>query len=125
MKSSVLSAALGGALLLASSSMAQDEASNSTLSEARLGSSVNPFNWVVKFWNGARYTCKCAPGDWCWPNSFQWQSLNRTVGGNLRVNIPIGAPCYNTFQGPLGNINTYDAAQCANVTANFGDEQFQ
>jgi len=39
--------------------------------------------------------------------------------------VPIGAPCYNTFQGPLGTVNTYDAAKCADLTANFANEQYQ
>ncbi|KAK4167921.1 hypothetical protein QBC43DRAFT_285235 [Cladorrhinum sp. PSN259] len=76
-------------------------------------------------WNGNTYQCKCFPGDSCWPSNSKWNSLNATVGGNLQVNLPPAAPCYNTFQGPLGNINTYDAQKCATVTSNFGDEQFQ
>ncbi|KAM7204687.1 hypothetical protein V8F20_003471 [Naviculisporaceae sp. PSN 640] len=80
---------------------------------------------VRKVWNGANYDCKCFPGDSCWPKSQDWQKLNTTVGGNLIVSTPPAASCYNTFEGPLGNINTYDAAKCAEVTANFPSEQFQ
>ncbi|KAK4187028.1 hypothetical protein QBC35DRAFT_251403 [Podospora australis] len=81
--------------------------------------------WVPRTWNGANYACKCHPGDYCWPKPIEWSNLNATVGGNLRVNIPIGAPCHNRFEGPLGTVNTYNAAQCAAVTAGFPDEQFQ
>lgn len=81
--------------------------------------------WVRKSWNGTNYDCKCFPGDSCWPTAQEWQTLNTTVGGNLVVSTPPAASCYNTFQGPLGNINTYDAAKCADVTANFASEQFQ
>lgn len=81
--------------------------------------------WVRRTWNGADYDCKCFPGDSCWPTAQQWQTLNTTVGGNLQISIPPAASCYNTFEGPLGSIPTYDAAECADVTANFGVEQFQ
>ncbi|KAK5656752.1 hypothetical protein OQA88_4300 [Cercophora sp. LCS_1] len=80
---------------------------------------------VYKYWQGKAYSCKCFPGDWCWPNSFSWNALNGSVGGNLRVTVPIGASCYNQFQGPLGTVNTYNAAKCAEETANFADEQYQ
>jgi len=59
--------------------------------------------WVLRSEGGSNYACKCAPGDDCWPNKGQWQKLNNTVDGNLQVNVPPGAPCYNTFQGPLGD----------------------
>ncbi|KAK3370591.1 hypothetical protein B0H63DRAFT_318484 [Podospora didyma] len=81
--------------------------------------------WVYRRWAGANYACKCYAGDSCWPSGKDWQSLNTTVGGNLRVNLPPGAPCYNTFQGPLGNVSTFNAAQCASVTAGFPSEQYQ
>ncbi|KAL2168717.1 hypothetical protein VTG60DRAFT_6888 [Thermothelomyces hinnuleus] len=81
--------------------------------------------WVLRHAGDSDYACKCYPGDNCWPNKGQWQKLNNTVGGNLRVNIPPGAPCYNTFQGLLGDVQTYNAAECQEVTENWGDEQFQ
>ncbi|KAH8890145.1 FAD-binding domain-containing protein [Thozetella sp. PMI_491] len=70
------------------------------------------------------YGCKCYFGDSCWPSPVAWQTLNTTVGGNLIVDIPPGAPCHQVFEGPLGNITTYDAAKCAAVTANFSNEQW-
>ncbi|KAH6626607.1 hypothetical protein B0J18DRAFT_365261 [Chaetomium sp. MPI-SDFR-AT-0129] len=82
-------------------------------------------NWVLRRSAGAQYACKCYPGDSCWPNNGQWQKLNNTVNGNLRINIPPGAPCYNTFKGPLGDVRTYNKPECDRVTANFADEQFQ
>lgn len=82
-------------------------------------------NWVMRRGTGAQYACKCYPGDSCWPNHGQFQKLNNTVGGNLRVNIPPGAPCYKTFKGPLGDVRTYNKPECDRVTANFADEQFQ
>lgn len=81
--------------------------------------------WVLRRQSDSEYACKCYPGDDCWPSAAQWQALNTTVDGNLHVNIPPGAPCYNTFQGPLGDVQTYDAAECMRVFANWHDEQFQ
>ncbi|KAL2020586.1 hypothetical protein VTK56DRAFT_8174 [Thermocarpiscus australiensis] len=81
--------------------------------------------WELRGDADSKYACKCYPGDSCWPSATTWQKLNSTVGGNLRVNLPPGVPCYNTFQGLLGNVSTYNAAECAKVTANWNDEQFQ
>lgn len=81
--------------------------------------------WTEKVVNNTKYQCKCAPGDECWPDANQWQKLNQTVAGSLRVNLPPAVSCYNTFQGPLGNLSTYDAAKCADVTAGFTSEQYQ
>ncbi|KAK0727702.1 hypothetical protein B0T26DRAFT_847456 [Lasiosphaeria miniovina] len=101
---------LGGGLLLAL---------GATASQNERG------KWVHRKWAGADYSCKCYLGDACWPGKQQWDALNATLTGNLRVDVPPGAPCYNLFQGPLGNVTTYNAAQCANVTAGFGTEQYQ
>lgn len=73
-------------------------------------------------WDGDKYGCKCYVGEPCWPSSSDWNKLNTTVAGNLIVNIPPGAACHNTFQGPLGTIDTYSAAGCADVNANWGNE---
>lgn len=115
MKGGVLSL-LCGALLLA-----QDVAAQGPASVA----SHNSQKWVLRSEGGSDYACKCYYGDSCWPSSGQWQKLNSTVGGNLQVDIPPGAPCYNTFHGPLGDVKTYNADQCANVTKNWSSEQFQ
>ena len=81
--------------------------------------------WTDRTYNGAKYQCKCAPGDECWPDANKWKKLNETVSGGLRVNLPLAVSCYNTFQGPLGNLSTYDAAKCADATKNFASEQYQ
>ncbi|SPQ27115.1 b080c8bd-97fb-40e4-98c9-4cd3d3d8c9e4 [Thermothielavioides terrestris] len=73
---------------------------------------------------GIKFGCKCYPGDPCWPSPAKWNALNATVDGQLLVNIPPGAPCHNNFTGPLGTINTYDAAKCAEVTQNFTSESW-
>ncbi|KAL2257011.1 hypothetical protein VTK26DRAFT_779 [Humicola hyalothermophila] len=109
MRSSVFGL-LSGALLLAHDAIAQK---------------YSPSKWVFRQEGGSKYACKCYPGDPCWPSPGHWRKLNETVGGNLHVNIPPGAPCYNTFKGPLGDVNTYDAQRCEEVTAGWNDEQFQ
>ncbi|KAI1400902.1 FAD-binding domain-containing protein [Hypoxylon fuscum] len=86
------------------------------------GVESSPPSLVERTWNGTKYGCKCYLGDECWPSIDSWAELNSTVGGNLVVDVPPGASCYNTFEGPLGTISTYDAAACADVTAMFSDE---
>ena len=107
---------LSGALLLAQDVVAQEAVSVAGYKAPK---------WVLRKDGGSSYACKCYPGDYCWPNAAQWQKLNTTVGGNLHVNTPPGAPCYNKFNGPLGDVNTYDATECDKVTAGWYNEQFQ
>ncbi|KAF9462839.1 isoamyl alcohol oxidase [Collybia nuda] len=40
-------------------------------------------------------TCKCFPGDECWPSRAEWSSLNATVGGRLIATVPLGTPCHD------------------------------
>jgi hypothetical protein len=115
MRGSIFSV-LCGALLFAQDVVAQDPISVAGFKAPR---------WVMRRDAGSDYACKCYPGDYCWPNKGQFQQLNNTVGGNLQVVTPPGAPCYNTFEGPLGNIQTYDEAKCQEVTSNWANEQFQ
>ncbi|KAK4221981.1 6-hydroxy-D-nicotine oxidase [Podospora fimiseda] len=74
--------------------------------------------------DGKLYGCKCQPNQPCWPKFWQWNALNSSVNGNLKMHIPPAAVCYNSFQSPLGNFSTYDAAKCADVQANWEDEQW-
>ncbi|KAK4224033.1 6-hydroxy-D-nicotine oxidase [Podospora fimiseda] len=62
---------------------------------------------------GDGITCKCYPGDTCWPSNNEWAALNITVGGRLVRAIPPGAVCYDTFEG----IPTRDDAKCAQVSS--------
>jgi hypothetical protein len=56
--------------------------------------------------NSTNSTCRCFPGDACWPNENTWNSLNSTVGGRLVKTVPLGSPCHDSAFGP------YDAARC-------------
>ncbi|ROT43662.1 isoamyl alcohol oxidase [Sodiomyces alkalinus F11] len=79
---------------------------------------------VTRVWEGKEYACKCYPGDECWPQQNAWGSLNDTVDGNLHVHIPPEAACHNTFEGPLGTVETYDAQECQHVMQNYADEEW-
>ena len=87
-------------------------------------SSASRINWrsvgQVVSRDGKEYSCKCYPGDDCYPASDAWQKLNATVDGNLLVALPPAAPCYGSVDG----IPTFDAAKCADVKANYNNEQW-
>ncbi|KAL6716011.1 hypothetical protein ACLMJK_006973 [Lecanora helva] len=51
-------------------------------------------------------SCRCLPGDTCWPKPQDWASLNKTVGGRLIATVPLAAPCHDP---------TYNGAECANI----------
>jgi hypothetical protein len=82
-----------------------------------------PNDLVERTYNGVKYGCKCYYGDKCWPSDRAFNDLNKTVDGNLIVNIPAGAVCHNTFNGPLGTARTYNAAACARVTQEFNSNE--
>ncbi|PYH85196.1 FAD-binding domain-containing protein [Aspergillus uvarum CBS 121591] len=48
-------------------------------------------------------SCRCFPGDACWPSISEWAKLNQTVDGRLIKTIPLGKPCHAP---------DYDAAVC-------------
>jgi len=81
-------------------------------------------NWIgeVKEQDGVTYQCKCYSDNACWPTNTEWATLNTTVGGALHLALPPGAVCHNT----VGNlsVSTYNAAACADVKANWVNEQY-
>ncbi|KAJ5014704.1 FAD-linked oxidoreductase ZEB1 [Colletotrichum sp. SAR 10_99] len=95
-----------------------------TLAGALLAHNVLAGELVPRTWQGQEYGCRCYFGDDCWPKAEAWANLNATVNGNLAVHVPPEAACHNTFEGTLGNISTYDAAKCAEVTENWDKEQW-
>ncbi|RYP16124.1 hypothetical protein DL765_005325 [Monosporascus sp. GIB2] len=40
-------------------------------------------------------TCKCFPGDACWPSEQEWAAFNSTVGGRLVKTVPLASPCHD------------------------------
>ena len=80
----------------------------------------SPAHGEVRRENGTTYKCKCYADSDCWPQAHKWSALNRAVDGQLQVAVPPAAVCYRTFEG----ISTYDAAKCAEVQANWANEQY-
>lgn len=39
-------------------------------------------------------SCKCFPGDACWPSEQKWRGFNATVGGRLIKTVPLASPCH-------------------------------
>ncbi|EKG18981.1 NAD-dependent epimerase/dehydratase [Macrophomina phaseolina MS6] len=40
-------------------------------------------------------TCKCIPGDACWPNAQEWADFNATIGGKLVTPRQLASVCHN------------------------------
>jgi len=40
-------------------------------------------------------SCKCFPGDSCWPSVAQWAALNTTVGERLIETVPLARVCHD------------------------------
>lgn len=59
-------------------------------------------------------TCRCFPGDACWPSTIQGDSFNQSLGGKLVPTVPIASPCHDTCPGV-----SYDAAECAGIQENW------
>lgn len=64
---------------------------------------------LLKFARGR--TCRCFPGDPCWPSSETWNAFNQTLGGKLIATLPIGSPCHDSFDG----VKTFDASECSRI----------
>jgi hypothetical protein len=61
-------------------------------------------------------SCRCMPGDCCWPSTLEWDALNVTVGGRLVATHPLGAPCHAP---------TYNATECAILQSEWNNPQLQ
>ncbi|KAF8854350.1 FAD-binding domain-containing protein [Acephala macrosclerotiorum] len=49
-------------------------------------------------------SCRCLPGDECWPPPTTWKAFNDTVGGRLIATVPLGTACHSPH---------YNATECA------------
>ncbi|EMC98973.1 hypothetical protein BAUCODRAFT_65846 [Baudoinia panamericana UAMH 10762] len=58
-------------------------------------------------------SCRCFPGDLCWPSEAIWDAFNFTVGGRLVATVPLAAPCHYDQYAPYSNDT------CANLQANW------
>ncbi|SMQ52371.1 unnamed protein product [Zymoseptoria tritici ST99CH_1A5] len=54
-------------------------------------------------------SCRCFPGDSCWPTPQDWAIFNSSVGGRLVATVPLAAPCHHSSFAP------YDAAACSRL----------
>ncbi|KAJ5633111.1 FAD binding domain protein [Penicillium lividum] len=48
-------------------------------------------------------TCRCFPGDDCWPSTLTWNAFNQSVDGRLVATEPLAAPCH---------VPSYDEKTC-------------
>ncbi|KAJ5555795.1 FAD linked oxidase N-terminal [Penicillium sp. DV-2018c] len=65
---------------------------------------------------GLQTSCKCTPGDPCWPSPRTWDVLNATVSGKLIRNIPVAISCYpGIYQ---------DDEKCKDVSSRWSDSTF-
>ncbi|BAE63389.1 hypothetical protein BDV35DRAFT_403809 [Aspergillus flavus] len=62
-------------------------------------------------------SCKCTPGDSCWPTLDTWNALNASVSGKLIKNTPPAISCY---PGPYQNDE-----ECAYVYSQWSNETWQ
>lgn len=69
---------------------------------------------------GPQSTCKCYPGESCWPSQGKWNQLSAEVGGRLSVELPPGLPCFATYEGQVV-VGVNDPAKCAEVTSKWSD----
>ncbi|KAM7212407.1 hypothetical protein V8F06_012208 [Rhypophila decipiens] len=51
-------------------------------------------------------SCKCFPGDACWPKAAEWNRFNQTVGGRLIATVPLAKACHDP---------SFDAATCQSL----------
>jgi len=56
-------------------------------------------------------SCRCFPGEACWPTNAEWAAFNKTVGGRLVATVPIAAVCHHT------SFADYDPDACAALRA--------
>lgn len=72
---------------------------------------ATPKLWMVIFFSTfctatLNETCRCFPGDGCWPSELTWRALNSSVHGRLVATVPLGAPCHDP---------TYNSDICDNL----------
>ncbi|KAI1270205.1 hypothetical protein F5Y18DRAFT_6814 [Xylariaceae sp. FL1019] len=69
--------------------------------------------WTA-FSQSSQASCRCFPGDECWPSAADWNALNESVHGSLIPTVPIASVCHDSFPGV-----SYDEEKCAYVQANW------
>lgn len=60
-------------------------------------------------WNlSSTASCRCFPGDTCWPTKIQWNEFNDTVDGGLTASVPLAAICHDNEE-----FAAFNAVDCA------------
>ncbi|KAL4931426.1 FAD-dependent oxidoreductase [Aspergillus undulatus] len=59
-------------------------------------------------------SCRCFPGDPCWPSSSTWAQFNASIDGRLIATRPLGSPCHDP---------TYDEALCKQLKLSWTDPE--
>ncbi|KAL4936698.1 hypothetical protein BDV06DRAFT_88748 [Aspergillus oleicola] len=57
-------------------------------------------------------SCRCFPGDECWPSPSTWNEFNKTIDGRLIATAPLGSPCHDP---------SYDETLCTQLRAAWTD----
>ena len=65
---------------------------------------------------GSSQSCRCLPGEPCWPSEEQWQALNDSVGGRLSVPQLTVQPCLEEGGG--------DTAECQQSLDDLGYDPY-
>lgn len=60
-------------------------------------------------------SCRCFPGDRCWPSQQQWSDFNTTLGGKLISTVPIGSVCHTN-----GEFRLYNRQACTDLISDWG-----
>ncbi|KAL4964274.1 FAD-dependent oxidoreductase [Aspergillus stella-maris] len=59
-------------------------------------------------------SCRCFPGDECWPSLSTWGEFNKSIDGQLIATAPLGLPCHDP---------TYDEEICTLLRTGWTDPE--
>jgi len=57
------------------------------------------------------------------PTTQDWNTLNHTLGGRLKIGVPFAEPCFSLLNG--GKANVPSATECSVVQSRYGDHLFR
>jgi len=69
-------------------------------------------------YNVRNVSCRPIPGDYGWPSTKLWSSLNDTVNGRLIATVPLPSVCHNGTP-----FNDYDEEACAALKTAWTNDQ--
>ena len=81
------------------------------------GSSLAQSSITFTFTTAAQnQSCRCFPGDACWPSTGIWDQFNQTIDGRLIATVPLATPCHAP---------NYDAVVCNALREEWEDPEVQ